>query len=103
MKKITLGFLLVGVMTILAIGYWALGIFSEGVTAGTFSKIQDSKPPLTTDEVVNLLGQPSHIDESESTGVKGEVYYYPWHKSEMKIVFVNGTVFHAEYTPDKKS
>ena|SRR5258706_7731319 len=103
MKKKAMGFLALSVVPVLAIGYWTYGTLSEGVTVAAFSKIQDSRPPLRTDDVVKLLGQPSRIEQSENTGVTGEVYYYPWRNNEMKIVFVNGAVFHAEYTSQKQS
>ena len=103
MRKTVLRLLALSAVPVLAIGYWTYGIISEGQTVAAFSKIQDSRSPLSTNDVVRLLGQPSHIDESETTGLSGQVYYYPWHNNEMKIVFVNGTVFHAEYTSRKQS
>lgn len=102
MKKSFLIFSMLLTIPLLGLAYWACGIISNAETLAAFSKIEDSHPPLTADEVTKLLGQPSHIEQSETTGLTGEVYYYPSHKHEMKIVFINGTVFHAEYTPEKK-
>ena len=49
------------------------------------------------------MGRPAHVEHAESTGITADVYHYSYHDHDMKVVFVNGVVFHAEFVPGAKS
>jgi hypothetical protein len=101
MKKLLI---LTGIVIFAVAGTVAFKTFSDAQKLGIFSKIQDSKPPLTVAEVEKLMGSPTHIEHSETTGITGDVYHYPSPTgADMKIVFVNGIVFHTEYITGAKS
>ena len=96
------------VCTVIAIGI-IVGIhvyrtFENLMIGNAFANVQHTQPPLTTAEVEKLMGSPARIEHSETTGITGDVYHYPASSgSERKIVFVNGTVFSAEFLPGAKS
>ena len=100
MKKL---FILVIILFAVGVGIPALHTWSEAATVAKFSQIEDMKPPMTVAQVETSVGAPSRIDSSETTGVTGQVYHYPFLRGEMKLVFVNGVVFHAEFLPGAKS
>ena len=77
-----------------------LAACSSGATQTTISEI---KPKMKVEQVEALLGQPSHIDESETTGLKGEVYYYPGSQGMGRVIFLNDVVFQAIFTPGGRS
>jgi hypothetical protein len=66
-------------------------------------KISQIKPGMKIDQVETLLGRPIHIDQSETTGLRGEVYHYPGANGEGRVIFLNDTVFKAEFVPGGKS
>jgi len=90
---------------LIALGVYVLGIVADGQRAALFSKIEDNKPPLTQAQVEEMLGRPARIEQSQSADqtVTGEVYHYPYHDEDMKVVFVNHTVFKAEFVSEAKS
>jgi outer membrane protein assembly factor BamE (lipoprotein component of BamABCDE complex) len=94
MKKIWLFFLapLMGVLVLAAC--------SSAVTPQSIAQI---KPGMKTAEVEALLGRPTHIEESETTGLRGDVYYYPGSHGEGRVIFLNDIVFKAEFVPEGKS
>lgn len=67
------------------------------------TKIAEIKPGMKTDQVTTLLGRPAHIDHSETTGLQGDVYYYPSSSGQGRVVFLNNAVFKAEFIPGAKS
>ena len=74
-----------------------------GCTAGVDAeKIREIKPAMTTSQVEALLGQPTHIDHAESTGLRGDVYDYTANRGEGRVVFLNDAVFKAEFIPAPK-
>jgi len=81
---------------------FALTACSSGVTPEKISLI---KPAMTPDQVEAILGRPSRIDQSETTDQiqSGEVDHYPAPNGEGRVVFVNNTVFKAEFVPGAKS
>jgi hypothetical protein len=88
-------------MTVVAGFVLALCSCSSGVTANKISQI---KPAMKVDQVEALLGRPAHIDQAETTGLRGETYHYPASNGEGRVVILNDTVFKAEFIPgDKKS
>ncbi len=103
-KELRSAVIALGILLLIG-GYCVWTTFSEGAQMGAFSKVQDSKPPLTQQQVEQLMGQPARIEQSETDDqtIKGLVYFYPHNNSNMKIVFVNGVVFSAEFVPGAKS
>jgi len=79
----------------------ALAACSSAVTAEKMAQI---KPAMKTDQVVALLGQPAHIDQSQTSDqlLSGEVYRYPAPDGEGRVVFINGAVFQAQFVPGGK-
>jgi outer membrane protein assembly factor BamE (lipoprotein component of BamABCDE complex) len=77
-----------------------LSACSSSVTSQSIAQI---KPGMKTAEVEALLGRPTHIEESETTGLRGDVYYYPGSHGEGRVIFLNDTVFKAEFVPEGKS
>ncbi len=80
-------------------------VLSDAERTAAFSKVEDSNPPLSLAQVEQLMGQPARMEQSASLdqAVTGEVYHYPYRDSDMKVVFVNGTVFKAELVSGNKS
>ena len=66
-------------------------------------KISQIKPAMKVDQVEAILGAPASIDQSETTGVRGEVYRYPGSAGEGRVIFLNDAVFKAEFVPERKS
>ncbi len=81
-------------------GVLTLSACSSSVTA---AKIGEIKPAMKADQVEAILGQPAHIDQAETTGLRGEVYHYPGSNgSEGRVIFLNDAVFKAEFVPGGK-
>lgn len=80
---------------------FALSACSSAVTP---EKIAQVKPGMTPDQVQALLGKPARIEQSETQdqAISGEVDHYPAASGEGRVVFVNHTVFHAEFVPGAK-
>jgi hypothetical protein len=62
-------------------------------------KMAQIKPGMNADQVEAILGRPAHIDQSETTGLQGQVYHYPGPNGEGQIVFLNNAVFDAKFVP----
>jgi len=93
-----------GILISIGASIFALKTLSDATRFAAFSKIEDSKPALTVAEVEKLMGSPSQIEHSETTGIIGDIYHYPTPSgADMKVVFINGVVFHAEFVPGAKS
>jgi outer membrane protein assembly factor BamE (lipoprotein component of BamABCDE complex) len=67
-----------------------LAACSSAVTA---NKLQQIGNGMKTDQVTALLGQPTRIEQSEITGLTGEVYHYVSTRGDARVVLLNGTVF----------
>ena len=69
------------------------------------SDILGAKIPMTVAQVEKEMGSPAAIEQSETSDqtINGTVYHYPLPEGDMKVVFVNGIVFHAELVPKAKS
>ena len=78
----------------------ALSACSSGVTP---EKISQIKPEMKPDQVEAILGQPDHIDHSETTGLQGDAYYYKGSAGQGRVVFLNNFVFKADFIPGAKS
>lgn len=72
-------------------------------SAVTSAKMSQIKPGMKADRVTALLGHPARIDQSETTGLRGEAYHYPAANGEGLVVFLNDSVFKAEFIPGGKS
>jgi hypothetical protein len=72
-------------------------------SAVTPDKISQIKPAMKVDQVETILGQPARIEHAETTGLQGDVYYYPTPNGEGHVVFLNNAVFKAEFVPGAKS
>jgi hypothetical protein len=77
---------------------FALCACSSSVTPAKMAQI---KPAMTPAEVEAILGQPASIEQSETADqtINGEVDHYPASEGEGRVVFVNHTVFKAEFVP----
>ncbi len=82
----------------------ALGLVACS-SAVTPEKIAQVKPAMTSAEVETILGRPATIEQSETSDqtVNGEVDHYPASNGEGRVVYVNHTVFKAEFVPNGKS
>jgi hypothetical protein len=78
----------------------ALTACSSAVTPDKMAQI---KPGMNVDQVGALLGRPAHIDQSETTGLTGEVDYYRGSGGEGRVIFLNNVVFKALFVPGAKS
>jgi len=78
----------------------ALTACSSAVTPGKMAQI---KPGMTTSQVETLLGRPTRIEQSETSGLSGEVDFYSAPDGEGRVVFLNNAVFKAEFVPGAKS
>jgi hypothetical protein len=58
---------------------------------------------MKTTEVEAILGRPAHIDQSETTGLRGELYDYPSPAGEGRVVFLNDVVFKSEFISRARS
>jgi hypothetical protein len=63
------------------------------------AKISQVKPGMKAAQVETILGRPAHIDQAETTGLRGEVYDYPGTVGTGRVIFLNGAVFKAEFLP----
>ena len=72
-------------------------------SAATPEKISRIKPAMKVAEVEAILGRPDHIEQAETTGLRGEVYHYTGSGGEGQVVFLNDVVFKAEFVPEGKS
>jgi len=58
---------------------------------------------MSADQVEAILGRPARIEQSETTGLTGEVDHFPAPNGEGRVIFVNSAVFKAEFVPGAKS
>ena len=84
--------ILAGLAVCIAVLAWAM--------PDRFTRI---KTGMNTDQVTAILGQPTSIEHAETTGLQGDVYHYPAPHGEGRVVFLNSTVFKAEFVPGAKS
>lgn len=73
---------------------------SSAVTPDKMARI---KPAMTPAEVEAILGRPASREQSETTGLTGKADYYPGPNGEGRVIFLNDTVFKAEFVPGAKS
>ena len=85
---------------LLCSGALALAACSSAVTP---DKIAQIKPAMNAAQVEAILGRPTRIEQSETTGLTGEVDYYPASNGEGRVIFLNNAVFKAEFVPGAKS
>jgi hypothetical protein len=99
MKRILIFTILIALAVVVCIPIFHT--WSNAATRAKFLRIRDGNPAMTIDQVEVLLGRPASIEQSETADqtISGEAYQYPIADGEMKIVFVNGVVFHAEFVP----
>ncbi len=82
-------------LTFLLLSAGAMSACSSAVTPEKMARVHTG---MKTSEVETLLGRPAHIDQSETTGLRGEVYDYPGaNGGEGRVVLLNGTVFKVEF------
>jgi hypothetical protein len=99
MKKVMIfsGLIMAPIVIVLAL--WFIHVLAVAGKSSKFlfdfEKIRETKPPLTTAQVEQLMGQPLRIDHAESTGIVGEVYHYPTYPpgGDFQVIFINGVVF----------
>jgi hypothetical protein len=78
------------------------GVLSACSSAVTPQEMAQVKTGMKTAEVEKILGRPAHIDQSETTGLRGEVYDYPGVNGEVRVIILNDIVFKAEFIPGGK-
>jgi len=66
-------------------------------SAVTQTKLNQVTNGMKTDQVETLLGQPTRIDQSEITGLTGQVYHYVSKQGDGRVVFINGAVFETSF------
>ena len=71
-------------------------------SAVTSEKMAQVKPAMKVEQVEAILGRPAHIEQAETTGLRGEVYHYPAANGEGRVIFLNDAVFKAEFVPGGK-
>jgi hypothetical protein len=81
-------------MTILLGSTFALTACSSAATPDKMARI---KPAMTAAHVEAILGQPARIEQSETTGLSGEVDYYPASNGEGRVIYLNNAVFKADF------
>jgi hypothetical protein len=74
-------------------------------TCGIENEMSLVKPGMKADQVEKILGRPARIDETQTADqtLTGETYHYSTPSGEGRVVFVNGTVFKAEFLAGAKS
>lgn len=72
----------------------ALSACSSAITSTKLAKVIDG---MSTEQVEQLLGQPTRIDHAEITGLTGLVYHYVSPQGDGRVVFLNGTVFETQF------
>ena len=77
----------------------AAGILAACSSAVTPQKMAQIQQGMKTAQVEAILGRPAHIDQSETTGLRGEVYDYTGVNGTGRVVLLNDTVFKAEFIP----
>jgi hypothetical protein len=89
-------------MTLLLGIAFALTACSSAVTPDKMALI---KPAMKADQVEAILGRPASIEQSETADqtINGEVDHYPAPNGEGRVIFVNHSVFKAEFVPGAKS
>ena len=68
-------------------------------SAVTQSRLAQVATGMKADQVQKLLGQPTRIDQSEITGLTGQVYHYLSGAGDGRVVFVNDLVFETDFIP----
>jgi hypothetical protein len=84
---------------LLTVGAFALAACTSSVTPGKMAQIQ---PQMKVDQVEAILGRPARIEQSETTGLRGQVYHYPAPTGEGRVIFLNDAVFKADFIPGGK-
>ncbi|HEV3271811.1 MAG TPA: outer membrane protein assembly factor BamE [Candidatus Methylacidiphilales bacterium] len=89
-------------MTTLLGSACALAACTSSVTP---DKIAQIKPAMSQDQVEAILGRPARIEQSQTADqtISGEVDHYPGWGGEGRVIFLNGTVFKAEFVSGAKS
>ena len=83
---------------LLCVAALALCACSSAISPDKMARIQPAMKPA---EVEAILGRPASIEHSQSatTDITGEVDYYPGPNGQGRVIFVNNTVFKAEFIP----
>ncbi len=105
MKKVMIFSALIMAPLIIGLVIFLIHRAVDGNRKATFYEILNAKTPVTVAEVEKEMGAPVRIEHSQSVDqtITGEVYHYPYHGDDMKVVFINGTVFKAEFVSGAKS
>jgi outer membrane protein assembly factor BamE (lipoprotein component of BamABCDE complex) len=74
----------------------ALAACTSAVTPAKLQQISDG---MKSGQVEALLGRPTRIDQSEITGLTGQVYHYVSGQGDGRVVFINDVVFQTNFVP----
>jgi len=103
MKKVMIFASMIMAPILIAVAVWLIHALVMGWAAkkfgGDVEKISETKPPLSTAQVEQLMGPPLRIEQSESADQAdtGAVYHYATNPpgGDFQVIFVNGVVFHT--------
>jgi hypothetical protein len=89
-------------MTTLLGSVFLLSACSSAVTPDKISQI---KPGMKSDQVEAILGRPNTIEQSEipDQTLTGEVDHYSSPHGEGRVIYLNNTVFKAEFISGAQS
>ena len=108
-KKVMIFSALIMAPIVIAVAIWlgsaVLMAVHSAKFLSDFEKIDETKPPLSTDQVEQLMGRPLRIEHAESTGLVGDVYHYSTSPltGDFRVIFVNGVVFRTMIPSATKS
>ena len=104
-KKVAIFSALILAPLVIALVIYLIHYAAEANRKASFSGILGAKTPMTIAQVEKEMGPPVSTEQSESVDqtITGSVYHYPIPEGDMKVVFINGVVFHAEFVPGTKS
>jgi hypothetical protein len=104
-KKVAIFSALILAPLVIAVVIYLIHYAAQAERKTSASVILGTTTAMTIAEVEKEMGPPAGIEQSESGDqtITGSVYHYPLSDGAMKVVFVNGVIFHAEFVPGAKS
>ncbi len=104
-KKVAIFSALILAPLVIALAIYLIHYAVQVNRKASASDILGARAPLTIAQVEKEMGPPASVEQSESGDqtINGAVYHYPLPEGALKVVFINGLVFHAEFVPGAKS
>jgi hypothetical protein len=88
-----------GLFACVAVSALLLTACSSAVVSVAQGRVTTGMKP---DQVESILGRPTRIDESDTTGATGKVYLYVNNDGWARVIFVNDTVFKIDFVRGNK-